>query len=289
MRTSTSPRATIGWPSSAASHLAGLTIAHPMLAPVPVPHLGFDARTKGTVDAKERTLHAHRGGGRLPQPARDRSPPTWRTSGASRASPRRCRCGRCRVRSRCRRFPSSWCPYLQGFKLDGDLLDRSAPRRSISRIWRRRSTSAATSASRAARWSQAPEWVVAERLLGDLRADGGDRAGQVDDLRRRAGEPRLGAVRRDLAAPHQLDHDHRGLRLLQAPRLHPVGVPLGAAAEPAARLLPAGRVVDHHADGEERAARRARRRSRASCRRCSSPGTSSTSSPRSGSSRSTST
>jgi len=38
------------------AHLAGLTIAHPMLAPVPVPHLGFDSRIKGVVDTKERTL-----------------------------------------------------------------------------------------------------------------------------------------------------------------------------------------------------------------------------------------
>ncbi len=38
------------------AHLAGLTIAHPMLAPVPVPRLGFDSRIKGVVDTKERTL-----------------------------------------------------------------------------------------------------------------------------------------------------------------------------------------------------------------------------------------
>lgn len=38
------------------AHLAGLTIAHPMLAAAPVPHLGFDSRIKGVVDTKERTL-----------------------------------------------------------------------------------------------------------------------------------------------------------------------------------------------------------------------------------------
>ncbi|HEY2747079.1 MAG TPA: transglycosylase domain-containing protein [Polyangia bacterium] len=39
-----------------AAHLAGLTVAHPMLAPQPVPRLGFDARIKGVVETKERTL-----------------------------------------------------------------------------------------------------------------------------------------------------------------------------------------------------------------------------------------
>ncbi|MGZ3439898.1 MAG: DUF748 domain-containing protein, partial [Polyangia bacterium] len=38
------------------AHLAGLTVAHPMLAAQPVPRLGFDARIKGMVDTKERTL-----------------------------------------------------------------------------------------------------------------------------------------------------------------------------------------------------------------------------------------
>ena len=59
------------------AHLAGLTVAHPMLAPQPVPHLGFDARIKGMVDTKERTLKLSEAGARLPQPARDSSPPTW--------------------------------------------------------------------------------------------------------------------------------------------------------------------------------------------------------------------
>ena len=40
-----------------AFHLAGLTVAHPMLAPVAVPHLGFDAHAKGTIDVKARKVH----------------------------------------------------------------------------------------------------------------------------------------------------------------------------------------------------------------------------------------
>jgi hypothetical protein len=40
-----------------AFHLAGLTVAHPMLAPIPVAHLGFDAHAKGTVDTKAHKLH----------------------------------------------------------------------------------------------------------------------------------------------------------------------------------------------------------------------------------------
>ena len=38
------------------AHLAGLTVAHPMLAAQPVPRLGFNARIKGMVDTKVRTL-----------------------------------------------------------------------------------------------------------------------------------------------------------------------------------------------------------------------------------------
>ncbi|HEY7956026.1 MAG TPA: hypothetical protein VII38_12075, partial [Polyangia bacterium] len=45
---------TVTW--SGAFHLAGLTVAHPMLAPVPVSHLGFDARAHGTLDVATRHL-----------------------------------------------------------------------------------------------------------------------------------------------------------------------------------------------------------------------------------------
>src|SRR5258706_14225657 len=37
-------------------HMNGLTIAHPMLAPVPVPHLGFDGAARGIVDVRQRRL-----------------------------------------------------------------------------------------------------------------------------------------------------------------------------------------------------------------------------------------
>ncbi len=38
------------------SHMSGLTIAHPMLAPVPVPHLGLDGRARGSLDVHTRRL-----------------------------------------------------------------------------------------------------------------------------------------------------------------------------------------------------------------------------------------
>ena len=41
---------------SGAGHLAGLTLAHPGLAPVPVSHLGFDATLRGTYDILGRRL-----------------------------------------------------------------------------------------------------------------------------------------------------------------------------------------------------------------------------------------
>jgi hypothetical protein len=40
-----------------AFHVAGLIVAHPMLAPVAVPHIGFDAHTKGSIELAERKLH----------------------------------------------------------------------------------------------------------------------------------------------------------------------------------------------------------------------------------------
>jgi hypothetical protein len=41
---------------SGSAHTNGLTIAHPMLAPVPVPHLGFDGSARGTVDVHARKM-----------------------------------------------------------------------------------------------------------------------------------------------------------------------------------------------------------------------------------------
>jgi hypothetical protein len=41
---------------SGGAHMSGLTIAHPMLAPVPVPHLGFDGRARGTIDVHARKM-----------------------------------------------------------------------------------------------------------------------------------------------------------------------------------------------------------------------------------------
>jgi len=42
---------------SGAFHLAGLTVAHPMLGPQPVAHLGLDAHARGTLDVKARRLN----------------------------------------------------------------------------------------------------------------------------------------------------------------------------------------------------------------------------------------
>src|SRR5262249_38426846 len=40
-----------------AFHLSGLTVFSPMLGPQPVRHLGFDARGRGRLEPKARTLH----------------------------------------------------------------------------------------------------------------------------------------------------------------------------------------------------------------------------------------
>ena len=89
-----------------------------MLAPQPVPRLGFDARIKGVVDTKERTL-------KLSEASVD-----FRNLHAIIAAdvanlgrkPRfaaTLKCVRCPVRWRCRRFPSSSCRICKGFKLAG--------------------------------------------------------------------------------------------------------------------------------------------------------------------------
>jgi hypothetical protein len=95
-------------------------------------------------------------------------------------------------------------------------------------------------------------------------------------------EPGLRPLRSDLAVPHQLAVDHRGQRLLQAPGLGHARVQDGAPAQPGRGRVPAGGLVHHHADGEERAAV-AGKTSRASCRSCSWSGTSRRSCPRSAS------
>jgi hypothetical protein len=101
-----------------AAHLGGLTVAHPMLAAQPVPRLGFDARIKGMVDTKERTL-------KLSELALDfrnlhaiiaadvanlgRKP---RFAATLQVHPLPCQIA-------LQAFPVELVPYLQGFKLNG--------------------------------------------------------------------------------------------------------------------------------------------------------------------------
>ena len=61
----------------------------------------------------------------------------------------------------------------------------------------------------------------------------GDHRTRRDVGRDRAGQPRLRSLRRDLAVPGQVDHDHRGQRVLQAPRLgHAREFPAALQQEP---------------------------------------------------------
>jgi hypothetical protein len=100
------------------AHLAGLTIAHPMLAAQPVPRLGFDARIKGVVDTKERTL-------KLSEAAIDfRNLHSVITADVANlgAKPRFAATLQvhplpCQVALQA--FPVEMVPYLQGFKLAG--------------------------------------------------------------------------------------------------------------------------------------------------------------------------
>jgi hypothetical protein len=102
-----------------AAPLSGLTVASPLLAPVPVSRLGFDARVKGTLDTKSRSL-------RLPEAAIDfrnlhaifaadvenvgRRP---RFSASLRVRPLPCQVA-------LQALPAELVPYLQGFKLTGE-------------------------------------------------------------------------------------------------------------------------------------------------------------------------
>ncbi len=103
---------------SAAFHLSGLTIGHPMLGPMPVADLGFDARAQAHVDLKEKTLkvneavidfrklHASITG----EVANFNSAP--RFSAAIKIAPLPCQAALDAI-------PSELTPMLQGFKLQG--------------------------------------------------------------------------------------------------------------------------------------------------------------------------
>jgi hypothetical protein len=103
------------------AHMAGLTVASPLLAPTPVSRLGFDARAKGTLDTKARLL-------RLPEAAIDfrnlhamvaatvenvgRRP---RFAATLRVKPVPCQ-------TVLQALPGELVPYLQGFKLTGEFM-----------------------------------------------------------------------------------------------------------------------------------------------------------------------
>ena len=145
------------------AHLGGLTVASPLLAPVPVPRLGFDARVKGRLDTKARTLH-------LAELAVD-----FRNLHAAIAAevenvgkrpkfdatlkvhPLPCQ-------TALAAFPSELVPYLQGFKLTGtfasdlhlalDLQDLDVPPDLGGQV-----------GIEGCKVVQAPEWVSSDRLL----------------------------------------------------------------------------------------------------------------------------
>jgi transglycosylase-like protein len=144
------------------AHLGGLTVAHPMLAPQPVPRLGFDARIKGVVDTKVRTLKLSEASvdfrnlhaviaadvanlGRRP-----------RFAATLQVNPLPCQIA-------LQAFPVELVPYLQGFKLAGtfstdlhvgvDLEDLDSPVDLGGHV-----------GIEGCKVLQAPEWGSAERL-----------------------------------------------------------------------------------------------------------------------------
>lgn len=144
------------------AHLAGLTVAHPMLAPVPVPRLGFDARIKGTFETKERAL-------KLPEAAFDfRNLHAVFTADVANvghkpriAATLQVRPLPCQVALQA--FPNELVPFLQGFKLTGtfstdlhvavDLDDLEAPVDLGGHV-----------GIEGCKVTQAPEWVSSDRL-----------------------------------------------------------------------------------------------------------------------------
>lgn len=146
------------------AHLAGLTVAHPMLAPVPVPHLGFDARLKGRLDTKARTLT-------LKELAVDfRNLHAVITADVEHVGPRPKFAATLKVKplpcqTALQAFPVEVVPYLQGFKLSGtfstdlhlalDLDDLDTPPDLGGQV-----------GIEGCKVTQAPEWASADRLLG---------------------------------------------------------------------------------------------------------------------------
>jgi hypothetical protein len=101
-----------------AFHLAGLTVAHPMLAPVAVPRLGFDAHAKGTIDVKARKVHLAEAGldfrnvHALLAADVENLGPKPRFSATLKVKPLPCQVALAAL-------PSELTPNLQGFKLSG--------------------------------------------------------------------------------------------------------------------------------------------------------------------------
>jgi hypothetical protein len=99
-------------------HLAGLTLAHPMIAPVAVPHLGFDARARGSLDLAKRHLKLDEAGfdyrnvhAVLAADVENLGPKP-RFTATLQVKPLPCQVVLAA-------FPSELTPYLQGFKLSG--------------------------------------------------------------------------------------------------------------------------------------------------------------------------
>jgi hypothetical protein len=148
------------------AHMGGLTVASPLLAPVPVSRLGFSARAKGTLDVKARTLV-------LPEAAIDfrnlhaaisatvenvgRRP---RFAATLRVKPVPCQ-------TVLQALPAELVPNLQGFKLTGefmtdlhigvDLEDLEAPIDLGGKV-----------GIEGCNAKEAPEWVSADRMMSSF-------------------------------------------------------------------------------------------------------------------------
>ena len=148
-------------------------------------------------------------------------------------------------------IPTEMAPYLAGYKVKG-VFDTDVH---VDIDWRDLDATQLDGSHRdQALQGRRRAGGLAQAAAGGVRAVRRGRAGRVGVVRRRAEQRRVRAARADLAVPRQVDHVDRGLGVLPAPRLHHERVPHRAGQQPQGRQVRPGRVVDHDADGQERAA-----------------------------------
>ena len=251
-----------------AAHLAGLTVAHPMLAPV--------------AGAAARVRRAHQGRRSRPRSARS----SWRRRRSTSATCTRSLTADVANVGRKPRFaatlqvqplpcqialqalPVGAGAVSAGLQADGHVLDRPARRRR-SRGPRRAGRPRRPRRHRRLQGDAGAGVDVAEAAEGRVRAHVEYEKGEWMSFIVGPENPDFVPFARDLAAPRELDHDDRGLGLLQAPRLHPVASSARRCSRTSSAATSGRARRRSRCRWSRTCCSTARRRWRASCRSCS--------------------